>query len=117
VGDSVLRFVAKMLKQLTKGQDLVARFGGEEFIVLLPNTACRDAYALANKLREKLQSTALRIRDSHQTLKLTASFGVAVHRVGEPIQDFISRADKALYLAKTSGRNRVMGEVDLAASA
>jgi diguanylate cyclase len=117
VGDSVLRFVAKMLKQLTKGQDLVARFGGEEFIVLLPNTACRDAYALANKLREKLQSTALRIRDSHQTLKVTASFGVSAYRKGEPAGDFIARADKALYLAKTSGRNRVMGEVDLAASA
>jgi len=116
VGDSVLRFIAKMLKQLTKGQDLVARFGGEEFIVLLPNTACRDAYALANKLREKLQSTALTIRDSHQMLKVTASFGVAVHRVGEPIQDFISRADRALYLAKTSGRNCVMGEIDLATS-
>jgi len=117
VGDSVLRFIAKILKNLTKGQDLVARFGGEEFIILLPNTICRDAYALANKLREKFQTTSLTIRDSNQTLKITVSFGIATYRKGEPVSDFIARADKALYLAKESGRNRVMGEVDLAASA
>jgi diguanylate cyclase len=116
VGDSVLRFIAKVLKNLTKGQDLVARFGGEEFIILLPNTCCRDAFALANKLREKFQSTELTIRDSKKTLKMTVSFGVAMFRKGEPVADFIARADRALYLAKTSGRNRVMGEIDLAAA-
>jgi len=117
VGDSVLRFIAKLLKQLTKGQDLVARFGGEEFIVLLPHTNCREGYALANKLREKLQATSLTLRDSKQSLKITASFGVATYRKGEPAGDFLARADKALYLAKASGRNRVMGEIDLVTSA
>lgn len=113
VGDSVLRFIAKILKNLTKGQDLVARFGGEEFILLLPNSSCRDAFALANKLREKFQSTELTIRDSKKTLKVTVSFGVAMYRQGEPVADFIARADRALYLAKTSGRNRVIGEIEL----
>jgi diguanylate cyclase len=116
VGDSVLRFIGKILKNLTKGQDLVARFGGEEFIILLPHTACRDAYTLANKLREKFQTTALTIRDTNQKLKITVSFGIATYRTGEPVADFIARADKALYLAKSSGRNRVMGEVDLASA-
>ena len=117
VGDSVLRFIAKMLKNMTKGQDLVARFGGEEFIILLPHTQCREAYTLANKLREKLQATSLTLRDTKQPLKVTASLGVATYRKGEPVADFLDRADKTLYLAKTSGRNRVMGEIDLAASA
>jgi diguanylate cyclase len=116
VGDSVLRFIAKMLKRLTKGQDLVARFGGEEFIILLPHTICRDAYLLANKLREKLQQSTLVIRESNEPLKVTASFGIATHRFGEPTDDFIARADKALYLAKQSGRNCVKGELDLLAS-
>jgi diguanylate cyclase len=117
VGDSVLRFIAKTLKNLTKGQDMVARFGGEEFIILLPNTVCRDAYSLANKLREKFESTALKIRDTDQKLNITVSFGIATHRKGELVPDFIARADKALYLAKTSGRNRVMGEMDLVRAA
>jgi diguanylate cyclase len=91
----------------------VARFGGEEFILLLPNSSCRDAFALANKLREKFQSTELTIRDSKKTLKVTVSFGVAMYRQGEPVADFIARADRALYLAKTSGRNRVIGEIEL----
>lgn len=116
VGDSVLRFIAKILNNLTKGQDLVARFGGEEFIILLPHTSCRDAYTLANKLHEKFQSTALTIRDSNQKLNITVSFGIATYRTGEPVNDFIARADRALYLAKSSGRNRVMGEIELLAS-
>jgi diguanylate cyclase len=116
VGDSVLRFIAKTLKQLTKGQDLVARFGGEEFILVLPHTSCRDAYMLANKLREKLQSTSLTIRDKNEKLTVTASFGISVYRFGEPAADFLARADRALYVAKQTGRNRVIGEIELAAS-
>lgn len=116
VGDSVLRFVARVLKNLTKGQDMVARFGGEEFIILLPNTVCRNAYALAEKIRKTFEKSALTIKDKEHKLRMTVSCGVSTYRAPEPIKDFLERADRALYLAKTSGRNRTIGEIELSNS-
>lgn len=114
VGDSVLRYLAKTLKNMTKGEDLVSRFGGEEFIVVLPHTECRDAYALAQKIRSRIEQAKFNIRDKEKLLKFTVSIGVATMQKGEPIDNFLERADKALYMAKSTGRNRVIGEIDLA---
>lgn len=114
VGDSVLRFIAKLLQQASKGQDFVGRFGGEEFILLLPQTSARNAYAFAEKLRKLLQDTNLKLRNSHDTLKFTASIGVSTYRKGEMVTDFINRADNALYVAKGTGRNRVVDEIEAA---
>lgn len=114
VGDSVLRFIAKLLEKATKGQDFVGRLGGEEFILLLPQTSASDAYAFAEKLRQLLQDTKLKLRDKEITLKFTASMGVATYRKGEMVTDFINRADNALYVAKKMGRNRVVDEIEAA---
>ncbi len=112
VGDSVLRFIAKLLQQASKGQDFVGRFGGEEFILLLPKTSAVNAYAFAEKLRKLLQETNLKLRNTQSTLKVTASVGVSTYHKGEAVSDFINRADNALYVAKATGRNRVVDEIE-----
>lgn len=112
VGDSVLRFIAKLLQQASKGQDFVGRFGGEEFILLLPNTSAVNAYAFAEKLRKLLQETNLKLRNTQTNLKFTTSVGVSTYHKGEAVADFISRADNALYVAKATGRNRVVDEIE-----
>jgi diguanylate cyclase len=112
VGDSVLRFIAKLLQQASKGQDFVGRFGGEEFILLLPNTSAANAFTFAEKLRKLLQETNLKLRNTQTSLKFTASIGVSTYHKGELVTDFINRADNALYVAKATGRNRVVDEIE-----
>lgn len=108
LGDQVLRLVASLLRNHVKGQDLVARYGGEEFAVILPATRLIDATRLAERLREIVASKRVQLRDRGQTLgQVTLSIGVAEFRGGERCADWIARADRALYSAKRSGRNRV----------
>jgi diguanylate cyclase len=108
LGDQVLRLVASLLKHNIKGQDLVARFGGEEFAVILPTTRLADAATLADRLRELVASRRVQLKDRGQTLgRVTLSIGVAEFRSGESCSDWIGRADEALYQAKHDGRNRV----------
>lgn len=108
VGDDVIKLLANTLKISVRKSDIVARFGGEEFVILLPHSNETDAKNCADKLREKVE--ALEIPLENETLKFTISLGVAEYK--DDLDDFdlehtISRADKALYDAKTSGRNRV----------
>jgi len=111
VGDKVLRFIGRLLAQVVKGQDTLCRFGGEEFAILLPDTALHGAIRVAETIHGRLNGSHLRLTDSGQLLgKLTASIGVACYREGESIDEFIQRADKALYEAKRQGRNRVHQE-------
>ena len=108
LGDQVLRLVASLLKHNVKGQDLVARFGGEEFAVILPTTRLADAATLADRLRELVATRRIQLKDRGQTLgRVTLSLGVAQFRHGESCADWIGRADAALYEAKHDGRNRV----------
>jgi len=111
IGDKVLRFVAAMLQKHVKGNDTVARFGGEEFAVILPETAYNDALSVAENVRKRISAQVL--SDSAENIKLgsvTVSIGVALYRYGESPEEFIHRSDKCLYQAKNSGRNRVVGE-------
>jgi len=110
IGDSVLRYLAKQLQAETKGKDAIARIGGEEFVVLLPNIEYSNAITLANKLREKIGRNRLNVKSHSKPLKLTISAGVSMYQMGEEIDTLIERADKALYKAKNSGRNKVYGE-------
>ncbi|QCU90793.1 GGDEF domain-containing protein [Thiomicrorhabdus sediminis] len=112
IGDSVLRFLAQQLDSETKGKDRIARFGGEEFVVLLPNTSYTDAYNVANYLRKKIEGNTLKVKTHDKPLKLTISAGVATYQLGENVDKLIERADKALYQAKNTGRNKVCGEFD-----
>jgi diguanylate cyclase (GGDEF)-like protein len=103
-GDRVLRAYAGLMTLNTRKEDLVARFGGEEFIILLPFTDSLQAYEFSERIRMALSSADL--LENGQVV--TASFGVSLLMPGEGNESLIKRADTALYQAKTSGRNRTM---------
>ncbi len=102
LGDQVLLVFAQVLSENTRSQDLLARWGGEEFVLACPDTNLDKASGLAEKLRRCISE-----HDWPKGLKLTASFGVAQMLEEESPTDFIARADKALYVAKAQGRNCV----------
>ncbi len=109
VGDKVLISIGALLKKHTKGRDCSARFGGDEFALLLPETRITSAFNLAENLRLNLEKLVLRRSSTGERLAdITASFGVAHYRLGEAPEEFLSRCDKALYRAKNLGRNRVV---------
>jgi diguanylate cyclase len=111
VGDRVIRFVASTLKRMVKGKDTAARFGGEEFAVVLPDTPPGGAMALAENIRRAIADARLVRSDTREPLsQITVSIGVGSYRRGEEVNALIDRADQALYAAKTGGRNRVVNE-------
>ncbi|VEE64481.1 Stalked cell differentiation-controlling protein [Shewanella putrefaciens] len=111
VGDKVLAYVALALKQCVRGDDFVARYGGEEFVVVLPNTHFHDALQVAETLRERISERRLAIgKDKKLSLgAITVSIGLASLQKGDDAETLFSRADKALYEAKSDGRNCVRG--------
>ena len=110
VGDEVLKFFAHLMVGSVREGDTVARFGGEEFAIILPQCALREANAIADRVRMKLGAKALTIRRTSQEIGIvTASFGVAQLGAGETLDDLLNRADRNLYEAKRLGRNRVAG--------
>ncbi len=110
VGDSVIRYLARILKNETKGQDILARIGGEEFVIILPQTPYDGAVRVAQKIRTTVERKKLAVKLNNQPLQFTISAGVAVYQLGEAVDTLFERADKALYRAKEKGRNRVCGE-------
>ncbi len=109
VGDNVLRMVATTIKDAIKGKDMVARIGGEEFAILLPNTPIEGAEKLAENIRRDFEQLDLKKKNSGESLgEITLSFGVTAYWRGEAADDFVHRADEALYSAKTAGRNKVI---------
>jgi diguanylate cyclase len=109
VGDEVLRFTARKIKSQVKGNDFVARVGGEEFAVLLPNTALSGARAVAENIRAFFSTATLKTSGSAKSLgKITVSLGAAHYRPGESPKAFVQRADEALFGAKAGGRNRLV---------
>lgn len=101
-GDEVLKRLTKTVNDNIRATDILARWGGEEFIVLLPNTSLQNAEFLAENLRKKIESI-----DIKGILRVTASFGVAELKEDDDRNSLTKRADEALYLAKNSGRNCV----------
>ena len=110
-GDEVLKNVAKTLQHELRGDDLVARYGGEEFAILLPHTSLREATPVAERLRKKVEEACVHVENN--PIKVTISLGLAQSRPSDSPDDLIKRADKALYLAKDSGKNCVRSEIDL----
>lgn len=104
-GDHVLRDVAAVLGRLCRAQDVVARWGGEEFLLLLPNTEAAAAMAFA----ERIRATVAEAGSAEAPLLpgTTLSLGVAQMKPGEDLDQAIARADRALYESKAQGRNRV----------
>ncbi|MEH6799807.1 MAG: GGDEF domain-containing protein [Pseudomonadales bacterium] len=107
VGDLALRHSADLFSRTLRQSDVVGRFGGEEFVLILPDTDLEQAVAVVNRLREELESSPLQSPEGE--IKLTATFGVTQVIGGEEsIEKVIKRADKGLYEGKGAGRNRVM---------
>jgi diguanylate cyclase (GGDEF)-like protein len=104
VGDDVLRACAEAWGTSVRDGDLLGRLGGEEFFFVLPRTDADEARAIAERLRASTESLEVGGVEG----RLTASFGVVEWRPDEPWEDALRRADRALYLAKDSGRNRVI---------
>ncbi len=104
-GDEVLTHVARTLEQQTRDTDIVARFGGEEFVMLLPDTDLHGALEAAEKVREALANTPVHLSD-HRRVPVTLSTGVAQWEESEAFEALYKKADAALYQAKQQGRNR-----------
>jgi diguanylate cyclase len=117
IGDQVLRIVARTLSDSVKGRDTPARYGGEEFAIVLPQTRVADAQIVAEQIRLGLARRKLVGRDKKDDYgTVTLSFGAAQFHPGEPIANFVDRADAALYRAKREGRNRVVADEEVAAA-
>lgn len=103
-GDRVLKKFADILRSVARTEDVFARWGGEEFISLLPHTTCVGATDLAERLRKTVESECVLVT----SLLITASFGVVELKPDDDAESLIKRADKAMYRAKDEGRNRVI---------
>ena len=103
-GDAVIRGAIEVIKQHCRQGDLVGRYGGEEFVLCLPDTGLPLAQDIAERICAALATTT--VNHDGRSIPVTASIGVAALRAGESIEQWLSRADKALYEAKRAGRNR-----------
>lgn len=114
IGDRVLRITAEVLRDCVKGKDLVVRYGGEEFVILLPDTPLKGALILADKICTYFRNLNWRRKDTSEFIgPVSLSFGVARYRTGETLEDLIKRADQALYKSKLDGRCRVTSEMEI----
>lgn len=107
-GDDALKAVAEILADSMRGSDILSRWGGDEFAAILPVTDKTQAFAVAEKLRTKIEQTAISVpfNGNESTLRMTISVGVAASSDEKTADQIVTEADRALYLAKTSGRNR-----------
>lgn len=104
-GDKVLRTVAGVIKSRLRASDIISRWGGEEFLVVLKNINVEQATLLAEKIRSAIERSVTAQKD--RTITVTASLGIAAFELGDTPDRLLARADKALYKAKEQGRNRV----------
>jgi len=105
-GDKVLRLTAKVLRQNLREVDFIARFGGEEFVILLPSPSSNDALQAAEKVRTALENSPFNFQG--QPVKVTISIGGAEIREDDTLDSLFERADQRMYEAKQAGRNRVV---------
>ena len=108
-GDELLRLVAGEFRHLVRKPDFVARYGGEEFAVVMPETGCKEAFHLAERIREAIEMLAPPGGESHADNRISVSVGIAeLPSHAADMASLIREADDALYLAKSRGRNRVV---------
>lgn len=118
IGDQIIRFVASVLKHHAKGEFLAARYGGEEFAVIMPATDLAAARQLGASICHAVSAKKLMRKSTGESLGIvTVSTGIALHRERESVRALIERADKCLYHAKRTGRNRVVTEADALSAA
>lgn len=118
MGDEVLRLVGQSLEQLSHGVGYPARFGGEEFVIVLPGKSLEAAKDICEQIRDFIASRSVRAKSSNKEVgRITLSLGIAQLRWNDSTETLIERADMALYRAKETGRNRVVCETELDAAA
>lgn len=105
VGDEVLRDVAGRMRSSVRDFDTVGRYGGEEFIIILENASLATARSIAERVRQRVADSPMKVKD--HTIRLTLSQGVAAARKEDDVESLLKRADAALYAAKAAGRNCV----------
>lgn len=105
-GDDVLEKIAGLLLQQIRGTDFTGRYGGEEFILVLPRTDLPSAVVIADRIRKTIESCDMQAPDGG-IFHVTVSQGISVYNSGESRDSLIERADEALYKAKDNGRNRI----------
>lgn len=115
VGDAALKHLASVVKRTVRPTDIVTRMGGEEFVVILPNTQIDEAVITMARLQRSL--TKAYFMGNNEKVLITFSAGVAVFKNEDDVSSILQRADQSMYLAKKSGKNRVMTEIDLSAVA
>ena len=109
-GDKVLAQIASVLSEALRMPDKVGRYGGEEFLVVFPHTTLGQARKIAERMRGEVQKTEIDLGLGTTKVKATISLGVTQFRKGEDLEQLLSRADAALYKAKTDGRNLVVAQ-------
>ena len=107
-GDLVLQSFADTVRRNVRDTDVLARWGGEEFVLLLCDTPAADAVALMERLRQAVQAMQVPVPQGGQPITVTVSIGLARHAPADPLAGTLERADRALYAAKAGGRNRVV---------
>jgi two-component system cell cycle response regulator len=109
-GDDALRQLADRALRGVRSIDLVARLGGEEFVVVMPETSLPAATMVAERLRRAVAGEPFFIHATSERQPITISIGVAVAQSGDTVDTLLQRADDALYQAKNGGRNRVVAQ-------
>lgn len=103
-GDEILKRFTDIINECLRDEDVITRYGGEEFLVIFPATTISTAYRISEKIRKKVMVKLIVEQDNKQ---ITVSGGVATYHKGESLFDFIERADQNLYYAKEHGRNQI----------
>ncbi len=112
-GDEVLKIIAKKLSENLRSIDLVGRWGGEEFILILPDIKAKQAQEIANRIRLDIEKIPFKASSVSEEFNITVSFGISEGNLrGIPLEEALAKADKALYHAKTNGRNQVSIHTD-----
>ncbi len=106
MGDVILKETAKLLISSLRKSDIVGRYGGEEFILFLPQTHLKEAKNVIERTRKHIESTFYKV-DSEHKINVTCSFGLTKFSIGQKLKTAIRDADKAMYIAKDKGRNRI----------
>lgn len=114
VGDKILLHMARLVKETVRNEDFVARYGGDEFVVILPEAALPVGRDIAEKIRVGMSGIEFKLfKKSDTVVFVKLSLGVSVGRSDDSAADIFLRADKALYIAKENGRNQVKTEADI----
>jgi len=107
-GDTVLVSIVQCLKTMLRPYDRIYRYGGEEFLLSMPGTTPEQATQVAERMRATVSTLKVRLNSSDRELHVTASFGIAPLLSNRTVEESIDHADKAMYSAKTAGRDRVV---------